>query len=167
MYIIAISQPTKFLLTSWIPYSELNRSSVCMEHKRMGLNTYFFSNSPVKWCFTNVVFPVPPSSTKTSLNWTWGSPWFSQCYFQKRLCTCLTELSLLFNMLPRFVITFLPKSKHLLISWLQSPSAVILEPPKMKSITEWGIDKPLRWIQVQLACRDEFPDGRCSGASEK
>ena len=38
--------------------------------------------------------------------------------------------SLLFNMLSRLVITFLPRSKHLLISWLQSPSAVILEPPK-------------------------------------
>ena len=36
-------------------------------------------------------------------------------------------MSLLFNMLPRMVITFLPRSKHLLISWLQSPSAVILE----------------------------------------
>ena len=44
-------------------------------------------------------------------------------------------LSLLFNMLSRLVITFLPRSKHLLISWLQSPSAVILEPPKIKSAT--------------------------------
>ena len=43
--------------------------------------------------------------------------------------------SLLFNMLSRLVITFLPRSKHLLISWLQSPSAVILEPPKIKSAT--------------------------------
>ena len=43
--------------------------------------------------------------------------------------------SLLFNMLSRWVITFLPRSKHLLISWLQSPSAVILEPPKIKSDT--------------------------------
>ena len=41
-------------------------------------------------------------------------------------------MSLLFNMLSRLVITFLPKSKRLLISWLQSPSAVILEPPKNK-----------------------------------
>ena len=41
-------------------------------------------------------------------------------------------MSLLFNMLSRLVITFLPKSKHLLISWLQSLSAVILEPPKNK-----------------------------------
>ena len=44
-------------------------------------------------------------------------------------------MSLLFNMLSRLVIAFLPRSKHLLISWLQSPSAVILEPPKIKSVT--------------------------------
>ena len=44
-------------------------------------------------------------------------------------------MSLLFNMLSRLVITFLLRSKHLLISWLQSPSAVILEPPKIKSAT--------------------------------
>ena len=42
--------------------------------------------------------------------------------------------SLLFNMLSRLVITFLSKSKRLLISWLHSPSAVILEPPKIKSV---------------------------------
>ena len=44
-------------------------------------------------------------------------------------------MSLLFNMLSRLVITFLPRSKRLLISWLQSPSALILEPPKIKSDT--------------------------------
>ena len=44
-------------------------------------------------------------------------------------------MSLLFNMLSRFVIAFLPWSKHLLISWLQSPSAVILEPKKINSVT--------------------------------
>ena len=44
-------------------------------------------------------------------------------------------MSLLFNMLSRLVITFLPRSKRLLISWLQSSSAVILEPPKIKSVT--------------------------------
>ena len=44
-------------------------------------------------------------------------------------------MSLLFNRLSRLVITFLPRSKHLLISWLQSPSAVILEPQKIKSDT--------------------------------
>jgi len=44
-------------------------------------------------------------------------------------------MSLLLNMLSRLVITFLPRSKRLLISWLQSPSAVILESPKIKSDT--------------------------------
>ena len=44
-------------------------------------------------------------------------------------------MSLLLNMLSRLVITFLPRRKRLLSSWLQSPSAVILEPPKIKSDT--------------------------------
>ena len=44
-------------------------------------------------------------------------------------------MSLLFNMLSRLVITFLPRSKHLLTSWLQSTSKVILEPKKIKSVT--------------------------------
>ena len=51
-------------------------------------------------------------------------------------CTFVGKvMCLLFNMLSRLAITFLPRSKHLLISWLQSPSAVILEPKKVKSIT--------------------------------
>ena len=44
-------------------------------------------------------------------------------------------IPLLLNMLSRLVITFLPRGRHLLISWLQSPSSVILEPPKMKFVT--------------------------------
>ena len=44
-------------------------------------------------------------------------------------------MSLLFNMLSRLVVVFLPRSKRLLISWQQLPSAVILEPPKRKSVT--------------------------------
>ena len=44
-------------------------------------------------------------------------------------------ISLLFNMLSRFVIAFLPRSKHLLIPWLQSTSTVILEPKKIKPVT--------------------------------
>ena len=66
----------------------------------------------------------------------------SHPYMTARKTIALTRLtfvdkimSLLFNMLSRLVITFLPVSKHLLISWLQSPSAVILEPPKIKSDT--------------------------------
>ena len=55
-------------------------------------------------------------------------------------------ISLLFNMLSRLVITFLPRSKHLLISWLQSPSTVILEPPK--SLTLFPLFPhlfPMKW----------------------
>ena len=54
---------------------------------------------------------------------------------------------LLFNMLSRLVITFLPRSKHLLISWLQSPSAVILEPRKIKSDTVSTVSHlfPMKW----------------------
>ena len=48
-------------------------------------------------------------------------------------------MSLFFNMLSSLVITFLPRSKRLLISWLQSPSTVILEPPKIKSVTVFTV----------------------------
>ena len=67
---------------------------------------------------------------------------FSNPYMSTGKTTALTKLtfvdkvmSLLFNMLSRLVIAFLPWSKCLLISWLQSPSAVILEPKKVKSVT--------------------------------
>ena len=53
------------------------------------------------------------------------------------------EMSLLFNTLSRCVIAFLPRSKRLLISWLQSPSAVILEPPKIKSVTVSIVSPPI------------------------
>ena len=49
--------------------------------------------------------------------------------------TFVGKISLLFNMLSKLVITFLPRSKCLFISWLQSPSAVILEPPNIQSAT--------------------------------
>ena len=52
-------------------------------------------------------------------------------------------MSLLFNMLSRLVIAFLPRSKCLLILWLQSPSAVILEPPKIKSDTVSTVSPPI------------------------
>ena len=76
----------------------------------------------------------------------WCSAFFtvqlSHPYMTSGKTTALTRqtfvgklMSLLFNMLSRLVITFLPRGKRLLISWLQSPSAVILEPPKIKSDT--------------------------------
>ena len=52
-------------------------------------------------------------------------------------------MSLLVNMLSRFVIVFLPRSKHLLISWLQSPSEVILETPEIKSATIYIVSPPI------------------------
>ena len=83
-------------------------------------------------------------SSKVSI--LWCSAFFtvqlSHPYMTTRKTIALTRrtfvgkvMSLLFNMLSRLVITFLPRSKHLLISWLQSLSAVILEPPKIKSNT--------------------------------
>ena len=57
-------------------------------------------------------------------------------------------MSLLLNMLSRLVITFLPRSKHLLISWLQSPSAVILGPPKIKSDTVSHLFPMKCWDQM-------------------
>ena len=70
-------------------------------------------------------------------------------------------LSLLFNMLSRLVITFLPRSKSLLISWLQSPSAVIMEHRKIKSATVstvspsichevMGLDAMISFLNVEL-----------------
>ena len=83
-------------------------------------------------------------SSKASI--LWHSAFFivqlSHPYMSIGKTTALTRqtfvgkvMSLLFNMLPRLVITVLPRSKRLLISWLQSSSAVILEPPKIKSVT--------------------------------
>ena len=72
-------------------------------------------------------------------------------------------LSLLLNMLSRLVITFLPRSMRLLISWLQSPSAVILEPRKIKSDTVSTVSPSIsheavggravyKYVQVSLIC---------------
>ena len=87
-------------------------------------------------------------SSKTSI--LWCSAFFtvqlSHPYMTTGKTIALTRwtfvvkvMSLLFNMLSRLVITFLPRSKRLLISWLQSPSAVILEPPKIKSATVYTV----------------------------
>ena len=64
-------------------------------------------------------------------------------------------MSLLFNMLSKLVITFLPRSKHLLISWLQSPSAVILEPPKIKSATVSTVSPSIRYADDTLIAESE------------
>ena len=63
-------------------------------------------------------------------------------------------MSLLFNMLSWLVIAFLPRSKHLLISWLQSPSAVILESPKIKSVTVSIASPSICHISDGTRCHD-------------
>ena len=65
-------------------------------------------------------------------------------------------MSLLFNMLSRLVVAFLPRSKRLLISWLQSPSAVILEPPK--SLTLFPLF-PLNPVRSPIYFTDELNSG--------
>ena len=78
-------------------------------------------------------------SSKASILWrlTFSRPYVTtgKTIALTRRTFVSTVMSLLFNMLSRFVITFLPRSKRLLISWLQSPSSVILEPKKIKSLT--------------------------------
>ena len=63
-------------------------------------------------------------------------------------------LSLFLNMLSRLVIIFLPRSKRLLISWLQSPSAVILEPPKIKSDTVSTVSPSTWGTSAGTRCHD-------------
>ena len=85
---------------------------------------YHSSKASILWCSAFFIIQLShpyiiPGKTIALTRWTFVSK----------------VMSLLFNMLSRLVITFLPRSKCLLISWLQSPSAVILEPPKIKSLT--------------------------------
>ena len=76
-------------------------------------------------------------------------------------------MSLLFNMLSRLVIAFLPRSKCLLISWLQSPSAVILEPQKIKSVTVFAVSPSIchevmgqgNGTPLQYSCLENPMDG--------
>ena len=68
--------------------------------------------------------------------------------------TFVDKVMSLFNMLSRLVITFLPRSKHLLISWLKSPSAVILETPKIKSATVSTVFPSMWWRSDGTRCHD-------------
>jgi len=111
--------------------------------------------------------PLQHNSSKASI--LWHSAFFtvqlSHPYMTTGKTKALTRhtfvgkvMSLLFNMLSTLVITFLPRSKCLLISWLRSPSAVILEPPKIKSDTVspsnshevMGPDAMISFLNVEL-----------------
>ena len=101
------------LFTLYIIYSYLRFKNVCV-----------YSKASILWCsvFFIVQLSYPHLTTGKTIALT------RQTFVGK-------VTSLLLNMLSKLVIAFLPRSKHLLISWLQSPSAVILEPPKIKSVT--------------------------------
>ena len=93
-------------------------------------------------------------SSKASILWhsAFSIVQFSHPYMTTGKTIALTRwtfvskvMSLLFNVLSRLVIIFLPRSKHLLISWLQSPSVVILEPEKVKSDTVSTVSPSMKW----------------------
>ena len=87
-----------------------------------------FSNTTVqKHQFFGPTFLHSPTLTSTHDHWK--NQALTRCIFVGKV------MSLLFNMLSRLVIAFLPRSKRLFISWLQSPSAMILQPQKIKSVT--------------------------------
>ena len=87
------------------------------------------------------------SPTLTSIHDYWKTRVLNRWTFVVKV------VSLLFNMLSRLVITFLPSSKCLLILWLQSPSAVILEPMKMKSVSFYFFPIYLTWSDEAI-CHD-------------
>ena len=91
-----------------------------------GLSRIFFSTTVQKHLWCSAFFMV-------QLSYPYVPTW-KTIALTRRTFVCKV-MSLLFNMLSSFVTAFLPKSKCLLISWLQSPSAVILEPKKVKSVT--------------------------------
>ena len=101
------------------------------------------SKASISQCsaFFIVQFSHPYMTTGKTIIWT---RWTSVC----------KVMSLLFDMLSRLVVTFLPRSKHVLISWLQSPDAVILEPPKIKSLTVSIVSPSICHEVMGLECHD-------------
>ena len=91
-----------------------------------GLSRFFYNTTVQKHQFFSAQLLYDP--ILTSIHDYWKIIALTRWTFVGKV------MSLLFNMLSRLVITLLPRSKHLLISWLQSPSAVILEPKEIKSL---------------------------------
>ena len=120
---------------------ELQSTSILPMNIKISFRTYWFDLLAVQGSIRSL---LQHHSSKASI--LWYSAFFmvqlSHPYMITGNTIALTVwtfidkvTSVLFNMLSRFVIAFLPRSKHLLMSWLQSPSAVILEPPKINSVT--------------------------------
>ena len=122
---IGVSASTSVLpmnIQGWFPLGLTGLIS--MQSK--GLSRVFSNTTVQKHQFFGAQLYSP---TLTSIHDYWKNRSLTRWTFVGKV------MSLLFNMLSRLVIAFLPRSKHLLISWLQSPSAVILEPKKRKSKT--------------------------------
>ena len=130
------------LLIRWPKYWSISLS-ISPSNKYLRLISfkidYWFDLLVVQWTLKNL---LQHHNSKASVLWHVFTVRLSLLYMTTGKILDLTiwtfvgkVMSLLFNMLSRFVIAFLPRSKHLLISWLQSPSAMILEPMKLKAIT--------------------------------
>ena len=118
----SISPPTEYsgLISFRMDWLDL----LAVQGTLKSLLQHHSSKASVRWCldFFMVQLSDPYMTTGKTIALT------IQTFVSK-------VMSLLFNMLSRLIIGFLPRSKHFLISWLQSPSAVILEPKKIKSVT--------------------------------
>ena len=105
-------------LQDWLVWSP------CWSNDSQESSQHRSSKASVLWCsaFFVVQLSHPYMTTGRTIAWT------RQNFVSK-------VMSLLFTMLPRFVIAFLPRSRHILMLWLQSPSAVTFEPKKIQSVT--------------------------------
>ena len=124
----SIGASASFSVSPFSEYSELISFTMdwldllAVQETLKSLLQHHSSKAPIIWlsAFFMVQLSLPHMTTGKTI------PLTRQTFVNK-------VMALLFNMLSRLVITFLPRSKHLLISWLQSPSAVILEPKKIVS----------------------------------
>ena len=135
-------QMSQFLCISWPKYWSFS-FSISSSNEYSGLISFRMDWLDIVAIQGILKSPLQHHSSKASIlqRSAFFTVQLSHPYRTTEKTTALTRqtfvgkvMSLLFNMLSRLVIAFLPRSKHLLISWLQSPSAVILEPQKIKSV---------------------------------
>ena len=138
----------------WLKYWSFS-FSISLSSEYLGLISFmidWFDLLAVQETLKNLLQPQFKDINSSALSLLYGPPltsvhdsWKNHTFDYTDLCQQV--MSLLFNTLSRFVIAFLPRSMHLLISWLQSSSAVILEPKKIKSVTV-SIVSPSIWHEV-------------------